>query len=109
MSLLRNRMIEYEGVLWGSENLPPLNGAYLYVYKGDNLLGIVGIPSPNLMAENYKDSVVMNYEELFDEEQNEYEIKVISSNAGIEWEFVQYPDNEEILKQLRIEVRYSEF
>jgi hypothetical protein len=109
MGSLKKKMMEYENVLNGSESLPPINGAYLYVYKGDKLLGIVSIPSPNLMAENYRDSVVTNYEELVDEEGNEYEVEVISSNAGIDWEFVKYPDDENILKQLKVEVKYNEF
>jgi len=109
MGILKNKMMEYEGVLYGSESLPALNGAYLYIYRGDKLLGIVSIPSPNLMAENYRDSVVTNYEELVDEDGNEYEIEVISSNVGIDWEFVKYPEDENILKQLRVEVKYNEF
>ena len=109
MGIFKNKMIEYESVLYGSESLPPINGAYLYVYKGDKLLGIVSVPSPNLMAENYRDSGVTNYEELVDEDGNEYEIAVFSSNIGIDWEFVKYPDDENILKQLKVEVKYNEF
>jgi hypothetical protein len=109
MGIIKNKMMEYKGILYGNESLPPINGAYLYVYKGNKLLGIVAIPSPNLMAENYRDSIVTNYEELVDEDGNKYEIEVFSSNVGIDWEFVKYPDDENILKQLKIKVKYNEF
>ena len=54
---IKEMNMKNENILNGSESLPPINGAYLYVYKGDKLLGIVGVPSPNLMAENYRDSI----------------------------------------------------
>ena len=109
MGIVKEMNMKYENILNGNESLPPINGAYLYVYKGDKLLGIVGVPSPNLMAENYRDSIVENSDVLVDEEGNEYEIEVISSNYGIDWNFINYPDDKKILDNLRVEVKYNEF
>jgi len=98
-----------QNIVSGSETLPAINGAYLYLYKMDKILGIVSIPSPNLMADNYRDSIVENNDVLVDENGNEFEIKIISSKYGIDWEFVRYPNDKNILNNLRIEVKYNEY
>ena len=90
--------------LHGSD-IPLLDGGYLYLYRGDELIGIVAIPSPNLMAENHRDSLVSNSETLCDNDGNEYTVDVHSSMHGIEWEIVEYPEDENILKDLRVEVK----
>jgi len=107
MGIFKEAQLKDESILTGNEAIPAVNGAYLYVYKGDKLLGIVSIPSPNLMADNYRESMVINDDILVDENGKEYEIEVISSNYGIDWEFLRYPDDD--IDDIRVEVKYNEY
>ena len=95
--------------LQGSEALPAIDGGYLYIHKDKKLLSIVSIPSPNLLAERNRDSIVENDDDFVDEDGNEYSITIQSSMYGIDWFLTNYPDNEDVIKQLSYEVKYNEY
>jgi len=95
--------------LEGSDAQPAINGGYLYIYLNDELLTIVSIPSPNLMAENSSQSTVENYDEFQDENENDYSITVFSSMYGIDWSLDSYPNDENIITKIRYEVKYNEY
>ena len=99
----------YNNNLESSESLPAIDGGYLYIYKGKELLAIVSIPRPNLLAERSRDSIVENDDYFTDEDGNEYSITIQSSMYGIDWFLTKYPDDENIISQLRYEVKYNEY
>jgi hypothetical protein len=109
MGQIKQKFLEMEEKLSGSEPSPAIEGGYLYIYKGDELLGIVSIPSPNLLAENYRDSMVVYDDIVTDSEGNEYSVEVTSSLYGIDWRIYEYPDDKDILNQIRVEVKYNEY
>jgi hypothetical protein len=76
---------ELRPYLEGSENLVALNGGYLYIYQGDDLLHIASIPSPNLLGDRTRDTIIDNIDEFQDSTENEYTIIIYSSSVGIEW------------------------
>ncbi len=95
--------------LEGSVGSVASNGGYLYIYKGDTLLHIAGIPSPNLLGERRQDTEVDNIGEFIDSEGNNYRIVIYSSAYGIEWFLEEYPEDEETLHQLHYEVQLNEY
>lgn len=95
--------------LEGSVDSVALNGGYLYIYKGDTLLHITGIPAPNLLGERKQDTEVDNVGEFVDESGNEYRIVVYSSAYGIEWCLEEYPEDETTLRQLQYKIELNEY
>jgi len=108
MGILKQRQLEKESHLQGSSGEPAIDGGYLYVYLDNNLLTIVGIPSPNLVAEKSSDSLVENYEEFTDSDGNNYVISIFSSIYDIYWELNEYPDDDKLINSIRYEVKYNE-
>jgi len=100
---------QLESYLVGSDSQPALNGGYLYIYLNDELLTIVSVPSPNLMAENSSQSTVENCDEFQDKNGNDYSIVVFSSMYGIDWSLDTYPDDENIIRKIRYEVKHNEY
>jgi len=100
---------ELRPYLAGSENLVALNGGYLYIYQGDDLLHIASIPAPNLLGDRTRDTMIDNIDEFQDSAGNQYTIIIYSSSVGIEWYLDRYPDNEAVLMTLRYEVKLNEY
>jgi len=100
---------QLKSYLEGSDSQPALNGGYLYIYLDNNLLTIVSIPSPNLMADNSSQSTVENDDEFQDKDGNDYSIIVFSSMYGIDWSLDTYPEDENIIKKISYEVKRNEY
>ncbi|OIP53998.1 MAG: hypothetical protein AUK54_07370 [Helicobacteraceae bacterium CG2_30_36_10] len=100
---------QLKSYLEGSDSQPALNGGYLYIYLNNNLLTIVSIPSPNLMADNSSQSTVENDDEFQDKDGNDYSIIVLSSMYGIDWRLDTYPEDENIIKKISYEVKRNEY
>ncbi|MCD6186230.1 MAG: hypothetical protein J7K84_10700 [Deltaproteobacteria bacterium] len=109
MGYLKQKQIDLEKYLSGTDALPALNGGYLYIYKNKKLLHIASIPSPNLLGDNYRQSLVENDEYFSDEDGNEFTIDILSSNVGVDWHLTFYPDDENIIKSIRYKVKQNEF
>jgi hypothetical protein len=109
IELSRQKQIELKEHLAGNNDRPALNGGYLYVYKGDKLLHIASIPSPNLLGDNYRHSFVENDEYFSDDNGNEFRIDILSSNVGVDWILSSYPDDENTVKSIRYKVKQNEF
>jgi hypothetical protein len=103
------KQIELQKHIMGDNMLPALNGGYLYIYKNEKLLHIASIPSPNLLGDNYRQSVVENDEYFKDDNGNEFGIDILSSPAGINWYLTSYPDDENIIKSINYQVKQNEF
>jgi len=73
-------------ILKGNKNIPPVNGGYIYIYKYNNELHIASVPSFNITADNYLNSMVDNTEFFSDNEKNEYIININSNRNNVEWE-----------------------
>jgi hypothetical protein len=109
MGNIKQKQKELEEHLSGTDILPALNGGYLYIYENEKLLHIASIPSPYLLGDNYRQSVVENDEYFCDDNGNEFAIDILSSNVSIEWYLTSYPDDENIIKSIRYKVRKNEF
>lgn len=99
----------HQADIMGSVGNVALAGGYLYIYSGDMLLHIASIPSPNLLGGSNRDTEVENHDEFTDENGNLYLISIFSSAGGIHWELEAYPDDQEVLEQLRYEVKLNEY
>ena len=106
---LHHTLPKTQPYLEGSVGSVASNGGYLYIYKGNSLLHIAGIPSPNLLGERKQDTEVDNIGEFVDLEGNNYRIAIYSSVYGVEWYLEEYPEDEETLQQLHYEVQLNEY
>jgi hypothetical protein len=102
-----------EDNLRNSDCLPAVNGGYITVYLDESEIHIASVPSFNLMAEKYRDSMVDNMEEFVDKDGNEYVINICSSNVGVDWDLEIYPKNEEdrsaLVEKIRIEYESNQY
>ncbi len=98
-----------EIVFEGFEDIA-LNGSFITIYKDANEVYILSVPSPNLFADNYRDSVDANDDIFDDEEENSYNIEAVSSNTGVDWTVTVKPKLENSAEQLkkRLEIKYEE-
>jgi len=109
IGMAKHRAVELRRHLEGSEGSVALNGGYLYIYQGDDLLHIASIPSPHLLGERTHDTVVDNIDEFQDRTGNRYTIVINSSSTGIEWYLESYPDDKTALMTLRYEIKLNEY
>ncbi|CAN2049205.1 conserved hypothetical protein [Candidatus Magnetomoraceae bacterium gMMP-13] len=109
MGYFKQKQIELEEHLSGANAEIALNGGYLYIYKDDKLLHIASIPSPNLLADNFSQSVVENNEDFNDDNGNEFTIDILSSKVGVDWNLTSYPDDENIIKNIQYKVKLNEY
>lgn len=93
----------------GSSSQPGLNGAYLYIYLKEELVTIVSIPSPNVVADNSNQSTVENFDDFTDKYGNNYSITVFSSIYDIYWSIETDTTNNDIINNFRYEVKYNEY
>lgn len=70
------------------ECLPQIYGGYISIKKDGKEFHISSVPSFVLGTDRYHDSVYENGEEFEDDEGNKYEIKICSSNVGVDWELI---------------------
>jgi len=68
----------------GSDSLPSVSGGYLYISLDGEELATVSVPSP-AFEDRYRDSVVENDDAFEDEEGNQYDVSIFSSNVGVDW------------------------
>jgi hypothetical protein len=90
--------------LEGNDCMPPISGGYLIVYKGSAEFTVISVPSPNYTADRYRDSVSENGDTVEDEDGNEFNISVWSSNVGVDWS-VEVDTNDDSLEE-KIKVKY---
>ena len=113
MSHIKQHLLHHEANLRGSDRLPAVNGGYLTVYSENVEIYIASVPSFNLMAEKYRDSIVENTEEFVDKDENEYVINIYSSNVGVDWDLEIYPKNNAdrlaLIKKIRIEYESNQY
>ena len=109
MGLSKERKMQKESNTTGSVGNVALAGGYLYIYLGDTLLHIASIPVPNLIGDMNRNTEVANQDEFADESGHEFLISIYSSAAGIYWELENYPEDKNILSQLRYEVKINEY
>lgn len=93
----------------GNDCMPPISGGYLLVYRGTKELGVISVPSPNYTADRYRDSVSGNHDVFEDDEGNEFNIDVWSSNVGVDWEISVKTDNENLANEVKVEYYANEF
>jgi len=96
-------------IIEGNDCMPPISGGYLIVKIDGNELDIVSVPSPNLYADRHRDSVTENFDNIEDEEGNEFSIIVWSSIGGVDWQIditASDIEKEDALKE-RIDVEYQ--
>ncbi|QEA40067.1 hypothetical protein FGL86_13930 [Pistricoccus aurantiacus] len=108
MAMAKSAGNEFADHLEGSDNRVALSGGYLYIYRGERLLHIASIPSPNLLAEYSADSTVENVDSFTDEEGNAYTIVIHSMKTGVMWSLDQHPVNLEVIKELHYAVRLND-
>ena len=89
--------------------MPPIAGGDLIIYKGEKELSVVSVPSLNLLAERYRDSVTGNDESFEDADGNCFDIEVTSSNVGVDWKVTVTTEDEELENQIHVEYRPNEF
>ncbi|MGF1685016.1 hypothetical protein [Photobacterium minamisatsumaniensis] len=89
--------------------MPPISGGYLLIYRGAEELTVVSVPSPNFVADRYRDSVSENYDSFEDDEGNEFSITVWSSNVGVDWTVEVTTENDMLEEQIRVEYHANEF
>ena len=106
MGIHREDTLDY---LSGSYPLPAVSGGYLYVSFDNELLRIVSIPSPNLMADNNELSKVENEDEFTDNAGNDYSILIVSSKYGVDWRLVTRINDLEMLKKFHYKVKLNEY
>lgn len=109
MGYIKQKQIELEQHLSGADPLPALNGGYIYIYENEKLLHIASVPSPNLLGDNYRQSVVENDEYFSDDNGNKFTIDILSSKVGVDWQLTSYPDDENLIKSIRYKVKHNEF
>ncbi|MEZ8036652.1 hypothetical protein [Vibrio crassostreae] len=95
--------------LEGNDCMPPISGGYLLIYRGTEEVTVVSVPSPNFVAERYRDSVSENYDSFEDEEGNEFNINVWSSNVGVDWTLDVETKDRALKEQIRVEYHANEF
>ncbi len=78
-------------------------------YLKDKLLHIASISSPNFLGDNYRQNAIENDEYFRDENGAEFAVDILSSNGGVEWRLTSYPDDKEIVKNIRCKVKRNEF
>lgn len=93
----------------GSVSQPALKGGYLYIYFQDELITIVSIPTPNVISENYNQSIVENYDSFSDNNGNNYSVSVYSSIYDIYWTINPDTLNDVSKNDFRYEVKYNEY
>lgn len=90
----------------GNDSLPSGSGGYLYITVDGQELGTVSVPSP-AYEDRYSDSIVENDDAFEDDEGNQYDVSIYSSNVGVEWVItVSNERNDSDIKD-RIKVEYQ--
>ncbi|EAQ54431.1 hypothetical protein [Vibrio sp. MED222] len=95
--------------LEGNDCMPPISGGYLLIYRGSEEITVVSVPSPNFTADRYRDSVSENYDSFEDENGNEFNINVWSSNVGVDWTLDVVTADGTLEEQIRVEYHANEF
>ncbi len=90
----------------GNDCTPPVSGGYLIIKKDKQTFHVVTVPSPNLYADRYKDSISENDDTFEDDTSNEFTMNVWSSNVGVDWQLdIALSKNDDSLSE-RISVEY---
>lgn len=86
-------------VIENTTGRPSLLGGYL-LFKIDNQeVHIASVPSPNVYADRYQDSVVDNHDDFFDAYGNQYNVDIYSSNMGVDWSIKVIPVSQKMSSQ----------
>ena len=96
-------------ILEGNDCMPPISGGYLIIYKDSTEVTVVSVPSPNYTADRYRDSVSENGDIVEDEEGNEFNISVWSSNVGVDWTVEVKTNDDSIKESIKVEYQANEF
>jgi hypothetical protein len=96
----------------GTNCSPAISGGYLSIKRDNKEIHISSIPTPVLIADRYRDSVVENDDEFVDEEGNEFAINISSSNVGVDWEIVLSAENgndTELARRIKLDYQPNEY
>lgn len=86
MNLTKHKMMEKEnGHFEGSEDTVAISGGFLDIQIDGSTICTASIPTPNLMAGRYRDSVSRWSENFEDLDGNSYIATTYSSVDGVEW------------------------
>ncbi len=91
----------------GNDSMPPVSGGYLIVEKDGKELHVVSVPSPNLYADRYSDSVSENDDTFEDAQHNIFTMNVWSSKVGVDWELKIVSVETDNTLPTRINVEYK--
>jgi hypothetical protein len=108
MGLVKKQELELRDHLEGAEGAAALDGGYLYIYSGDELLHIASIPAPDILAERMSDSTIVNHDWFTDKTGNDFGVEIYSSLAGIHWQVTDYPEDIAQVLRLRFEVKLND-
>ncbi|MGR6838000.1 hypothetical protein ACU5DF_02410 [Aliivibrio wodanis] len=95
--------------LEGSDCMPPISGGYLIVFRGTEELTVISVPSPNFIADRYRDSVSENHDSFEDDNGNEFDISICSSNVGVDWSIQVTTTNDNLEDEIKVEYHANEF
>ena len=93
----------------GNDCMPPVSGGYLIVYRGSVELSVVSVPSPNFVADRYRDSVSENSDSFEDDNGNDYSVTVCSSSVGVDWTLEVSTDDPVLESEIKVEYHANEF
>ena len=72
-------------VIVENDALPSIYGGYIFIKKDGHEFYIASVPSLMLGSQLCVDSIFDNCETFADDEGNEFEINISSSNVGVDW------------------------
>ncbi|WP_419149310.1 hypothetical protein [Pseudoalteromonas 'SMAR'] len=103
------KLIPMSFTLDGNDCMPPISGGYLIIYRGSVELSVISVPSPNFAADRYRDSVSENYDSFEDNDGNDYNITVFSSNVGVDWTLEVSTEDPALKSEIKVEYHANEF
>ena len=96
-------------VIHGQSSMPSIAGGYLVIKLNNQVFHITSVPSPFLLGEGYRDSIVENDDDLEDDDGNHYLVNVWSSNVGVDWEIKIDTADDELKNRVSVEYQPNEF
>lgn len=94
----------------GTIPLPAQYGGYLTVYMDGQEFYITSVPSFVANAPRYHDSIVENLDHVQDDDGNIFDIRVLSSNLGVDWNIqIQSKQADELKQRINVEYLANEY
>ncbi|MFA0492024.1 hypothetical protein AB4563_24050 [Vibrio splendidus] len=89
----------------GNDCMPSISGGYLLITFDGEEVAMVSVPSP-IFADRHRDSVNQNFDQFEDDNGNDYDVLVSSSNIGVDWTITVSNSKGESDLENRIVVEY---